>query len=128
MDRIGTFKPIDFTFDEQVGLDLLIRQSWNPLTRRLLLEYAKFMLKTPDFENDKTCVPLQCADLLAWHVRRDYISPPEDHGRRRPEYIRLRESALLRITEPWPEPVLRQTVEKLRRADEVAGSSSSIVL
>ena len=94
MDRIGTFK-LDFTFDEQVGLDRLIQQSWNPLRRHLPPEYAKFMLKTPDFENDKTCVPLQCADLLAWHVRRDYISPAEDHGTRRPEYIRLRKSALL---------------------------------
>jgi hypothetical protein len=76
MNRIGGFKPVDFTFDEQDGFDLLLYESWKLLQQILPPEYREIMFRI-GFANDKLLIPLQCADLLAWHVRRQYIRPVE---------------------------------------------------
>jgi hypothetical protein len=82
MDRIGGFAPVDFTFDEQSGLDLLFHELWKPLKATVSPEYTKLMYKI-GFADDRQLIPIQCADLLAWHVRRQYVRPAEDHGKPR---------------------------------------------
>jgi hypothetical protein len=112
MHRIGGFKPVDFTFDEQTGFEFLLMEAWKLWKLRLPPEYAKFMFKI-GFANDKDSIPLQCADLLAWHVRRQYIRPAEDHGKPRPAYVRLKKSVAIRSAGRWPESTIRRIVQKL---------------
>ena len=64
--------PVDFIFDDQGGLgdDAALFYRWakeseDPETQRLLGS-------TPIFRDDKTMPPLQAADMLAWHIRKDH--------------------------------------------------------
>jgi hypothetical protein len=83
--------PISFWFDEHPGSSEHVLQGWK-IAKSFGGKDITSIMGTIGFGDDKQCVPLQCADLLAWHIRRDYIKPAEDHGRCRPEYDRLRRS------------------------------------
>jgi hypothetical protein len=39
------------------------------------------MGSVPKFENDKVVLPLQAADMLAWHIRRHKDHPEEDDSK-----------------------------------------------
>src|SRR5262249_42393838 len=96
------FALVSFVFDERTDSHLLLK-AWN-LAKRLqrmaeslpvdAIQSSQLpglaVMGDITFADDRKCIPLQCADLLAWHVRRDYISPAEDHGRTLPEYERLK--------------------------------------
>jgi hypothetical protein len=75
---MGIKLPVEYVFDEQgvIGDDAAIWhrhiKSWQPP------EVAALMGGTPRFENDKMVLPLQAADMLAWHVRRRKERPHED--------------------------------------------------
>jgi hypothetical protein len=76
---IDNLPPVDFTFDEQGGLgdDAALWYGWlkderNPSIRKL-------MGSTPIFRNDKEVVPLQAADMYAWHLRREYERGGSEH-------------------------------------------------
>ena len=90
--------PVTFVFDAQIGEDLRILRLYNAAK----IDDPEFweIVASLDFKDDKKCRPLQCADLLAWHVRRKYVQPAEDHGRPLPQYLRLRESVSYIIG--WP--------------------------
>jgi Protein of unknown function (DUF3800) len=69
--------PVDFIFDEQeeVGEEArffyrIIRDSQPAAVRSILS-------RDPIFRDDKQVLPLQAADMLAWHVRRNHISKPD---------------------------------------------------
>jgi len=91
----GSTLPISFVFDERSDSEK-ISAVWKQLKSFENFpnaEEVSLVLKTMGsltFSDDRLCIPLQCADLFAWHVRRDYISPAEDHSKMRPEYERLR--------------------------------------
>lgn len=67
----GLSIPVDFVFDEQLGLgsdaamfyEYMVESSLPPDTQTLLGS-------TPIFRDDRSVLPLQAADMLAWHVRR----------------------------------------------------------
>ena len=70
--RLKTNVPIDFIFDDQEGLGEEARTVY-----RLMREAQPEPIKTalsidPLFRDDKFVMPLQAADMLAWHVRRRY--------------------------------------------------------
>ena len=77
---MGIKLPVDYIFDEQgpIGDDAVLwyrhLKSWQPP------EVAALMGGTPKFENDEMVVPLQAADMMAWHVRRRKERPNEDHS------------------------------------------------
>jgi Protein of unknown function (DUF3800) len=71
------FLPVDFIFDEQgaVGPQAL---QWHTRLAQVVPEpYKTMMGNTPVFRNDVAVVPLQAADMLAWHIRRAYAYPHE---------------------------------------------------
>jgi Protein of unknown function (DUF3800) len=74
----GIRLPVEYVFDEQgpVGEDAAIWhrhiKSWQPP------EIKALMGGTPKFENDEWVLPLQAADMLAWHVRRRKEKPDEE--------------------------------------------------
>jgi hypothetical protein len=108
---IGEDVPVDFIFDQQPGIDILIHQAWS-FAKQYLPEEDTHIMKKIGFEDDKVTAPLQCSDLLAWHVRRNYIRPPEDHRRPRPAYKLLRRSVRVKMSSVWREEGLKQMAKE----------------
>jgi hypothetical protein len=68
--HLGLTIPVDFVFDEQgeIGAEAVI---WYEHIKSLQPPEIQAMLgSTPVFRDDKKILPLQAADLLAWHLRR----------------------------------------------------------
>ncbi|HXJ02216.1 MAG TPA: hypothetical protein VNH44_13420 [Micropepsaceae bacterium] len=70
----GINTPIEFIFDEQEGVDDDVRLLFSHLKQSLPIEAQNLIQGAPFFKNDrdKQYMPLQAADLLAWHVRREH--------------------------------------------------------
>ena len=68
----GVKLPIDFIFDEQDGVsaDMVLFFEW--MTNQLPKKARKLIAGTPIFRNDRDFLPLQAADMLAWHLRREH--------------------------------------------------------
>lgn len=62
--------PVDFVFDEQGGLGAFAVFWYDWIKQRQDPPIAKLLGSTPVFRDDKKVLPLQAADLLAWHLRR----------------------------------------------------------
>lgn len=75
---MGIALPVEYIFDDQgeIGRDAALWyqhiKSWQPA------EIAALMGGSPKFENDEMVLPLQAADMLAWHVRRRKARPNEN--------------------------------------------------
>lgn len=92
-------QPVNFVFDEQ-GKHGLNALSWlGPLKATLKEPHKTILSNTPQFKNDCDFLPLQAADMLAWHVRRVHEHPDE----------KLRSQTLNRIT---PEGYIEYTVSR----------------
>jgi hypothetical protein len=80
MDSQKIKTPIDFIFDQQEGVDANIRLFFDYMKRNLP-RGARRLIRHPIFEDekDRQFLPLQAADMLAWHVRREHedCTPPE---------------------------------------------------
>lgn len=74
----GITTPVDFVFDEQGGLGAEAVMMYEYVKGFQLPEVAAMLGSTPIFRDDRKVVPLQAADMLAWHVRRESerIDPP----------------------------------------------------
>lgn len=65
--------PIDFVFDEhnKIGSDV---QGWYAYFKdHAPAEWLPLLGKKPEFADEKTCLPLQAADLFAWYGRRKIV-------------------------------------------------------
>jgi hypothetical protein len=53
---------------------------WYEGLRRAIQQepYKTMMGNTPIFRSDRELLPLQAADMLAWHVRNEFAYPAED--------------------------------------------------
>lgn len=77
----------DFIFDEQTGFDRDAVQYWPQI-----VEIAKkaalgsFLGAKPTFKSDRDFLPLQCADMYAWHMRRYFEA--YDRGMVEPNEVR----------------------------------------
>jgi Protein of unknown function (DUF3800) len=76
-DRHGITSPCDFIFDEQGAFGKEALESW-PAFKTLLeastkSDLSRFVGSPPIFHNDKEFMPLQAADLYAWHLRQNYV-------------------------------------------------------
>lgn len=70
----GITTPIEFIFDEQQGVDADIDEFFSYMKEKLPLESRRLIAELLCFKNDKDnrYLPLQAADLLAWHRRREH--------------------------------------------------------
>lgn len=66
----GFMTPVDFVFDEQGGIGEESALFYNWIKETQDPEVSALMGARPIFRDDKKMLPLQAADLLAWHVRR----------------------------------------------------------
>jgi hypothetical protein len=77
--QIG-IKPVDFVFDDQGPAGLQCLQWWGALKERVPEPHITVISNTPQFKDDRDVVPLQAADMLAWHIRREFEYPHEDRA------------------------------------------------
>lgn len=70
----GISTPIEFVFDEQEGVDADIALFFSHMKKNLPVDAQNLIDGDPLFKSDRDnrYVPLQAADLLAWHVRREH--------------------------------------------------------
>jgi hypothetical protein len=70
----GAKTTIDFIFDQQDGVDDDIMLFFSHMKKNLPQDVQYLIEGYPNFENDKDkrYLPLQAADLLAWHLRREH--------------------------------------------------------
>jgi hypothetical protein len=70
----GISTPIEFIFDEQEGVDADIALFFSDMKQSLPIEAQNLIEGFPFFKSDrdKRYMPLQAADLLAWHLRREH--------------------------------------------------------
>lgn len=66
----GYHGPIDFIFDEQLEKEAPLNATWAAHLARMPPEKAARFESRPTFAKDERALPLQAADMLAWHVRR----------------------------------------------------------
>lgn len=64
--------PIDFIFDEQGGLGDETRRLYKMIRKGQSKEVRDLLSLEPVFRDDKLVMPLQAADILAWHLRRNH--------------------------------------------------------
>jgi hypothetical protein len=68
--------PVDFIFDEQGKLGEEARFFYRIVRDTQPAGVRSILSSDPIFRNDKMVLPIQAADMLAWHVRRTYIRDP----------------------------------------------------
>jgi hypothetical protein len=74
------FKPVDFIFDKQGPAGLKCLDWYGHLTQRVPEPDRTIISSKPRFEDDQAEIPLQAADMFAWHIRREHAFPNEDRG------------------------------------------------
>ena len=102
----GSDLPLEFTFDEHGEAESMLLSAYRILKGKLpdlFLNVGNVL-----FQDDKVTIPLQCADLLAWQVRRNYLQLPEDHGRETVPYQRLRRTVSRVLSSRWNEAELKK--------------------
>jgi hypothetical protein len=70
--------PIDFIFDKQQGVSADILLFFDYMKKNIPRKARKNISGIPVFMDDRLVLPLQAADMLAWHVRREHercVSP-----------------------------------------------------
>ena len=64
--------PIEFIFDEQREISADINLFFEWMKASLPKEVRKLINGNPLFRDDKLFLPLQAADMIAWHIRREH--------------------------------------------------------
>jgi hypothetical protein len=76
--RLGVNEKIDFIFDTQSGLEEEIGRMWQKVAIRLangpVREAAALVGSKPICRDEKDFLPLQAADLYAWHLRKNRVN------------------------------------------------------
>lgn len=80
---LGETIPCDFIFDRQENVSRHVVNFWDYVVARQPHEWGRLINHSPIFRdkaNDQSMVPLQAADMLAWHLRRFYEGTyPEEY-------------------------------------------------
>lgn len=69
--------PIDFIFDDQEGLGTQAAFFYGKIRERQPKKIREVMCASPIFRDEKHVLPLQAADMLAWHIRRRHEADPD---------------------------------------------------
>lgn len=103
----------DFIFDEQGKESELIQRIWPFTASDVPAAVKKFVGNRPVHRDEKTFLPLQAADLFAWHVRRFYEEKSRGREYNNPAWKAL--SSLERAENEWTEERLRKIYDGLRK-------------
>ena len=69
--------PIDFIFDSQEGLGTQAAFFYQKIRESQPKNIRDVMCASPIFRDEKQMLPLQAADMLAWHIRRRHEEDPK---------------------------------------------------
>lgn len=84
----GVITPVRFVFDEQNGVDTDVALFFDHMVENLD-PVSRGLIKMPiGYGDDMRNLPLQAADMLAWHIRRQREGNKDATITRRAEYIR----------------------------------------
>ena len=72
MARDGYKGKIDFIFDTQDGVSTDIALFWDELMKSFPRSARNAISGPPIFRDDKDLMPLQAADMLSWHLRKEH--------------------------------------------------------
>ena len=70
--ELGISEPIDFIFDA-FSRKALIEDGWQIFKATVRPEFRDRIGRDPRFESDDEFLPLQAADMLAWHAREHWL-------------------------------------------------------
>jgi hypothetical protein len=73
----GIDEPIDFIFDERKYESDKVQSFYTEFVAGVPDEYKQMIGARPRHEDDKCFLPLQAADMLAWHIRRARAEPDD---------------------------------------------------
>ncbi|WP_133818721.1 hypothetical protein [Tahibacter aquaticus] len=68
----GWTSPIEFVFDQQDGVASDFQLFFDYRVKSLPSDARKLISAIPTFGDDKFFLPLQAADMLAWHIRQNH--------------------------------------------------------
>jgi len=68
----GLKEKVSFIFDEQFKQSDIVQGAWSVYYEQAPEEYKELFGDRPVHKKDTDVLPLQAADLLAWHIRREY--------------------------------------------------------
>lgn len=115
----GIKAPVDFVFDEQGGLGPRVVFWYDWIKQWQDPSIAALLGNTPVFRDDKKVLPLQAADILAWHLRRKKESRYLSENRKLHKHIFGNH-----IQSGIDEVVLRELVQKMSQVPGVQAVQS----
>jgi hypothetical protein len=69
-------------FDNQNKVGKQVKEWYQSFKSKCSLEIQERLGADPEFDDEKVCLPLQCADMFAWYARRNALdSFPNDWHR-----------------------------------------------
>ena len=71
--EMGINEPVDFIFDKLGANERFIREGWEVFAATRPPELTDLVGREPRFETDDEFLPLQAADMLAWHARAHWL-------------------------------------------------------
>ncbi len=104
---------VDFIFDEQGKESDLIQRIWRFTASDVPAAVKKFVGNKPIHRDEKTFLPLQAADLFAWHVRRFYEE--KSRGKEYNDSVWKALSSLECAQNEWTEERLRKLYDGVRK-------------
>lgn len=128
-DRLQVRDACDFIFDEQGAFSKEALANWPTLKALLDIsprsDLGKFVGSPPIFRDDKAFLPLQAADLYAWHIRQHFsrnqilIVPPS-------RILRQFEH-LPAISRVYDEPELKRLRDHLLKGGEIFAANNPAI-
>jgi Protein of unknown function (DUF3800) len=73
-------EPVEFVFDRQLPEEFRVLSWYEGLCEVVPEPIRTILSNTPVFRDDRKILPLQAADMLAWHVRREVEFPAEERS------------------------------------------------
>lgn len=109
LSALGNNDEIEFIFDRSLEYEKHLAKSFPTVLAGMPAEIAARFSTNPAFIDDKLAVPLQAADLLAWHIRRSWRD--EEEGLRKLSVAGPVLADILGVNEVWFEHDLRYLFE-----------------
>jgi hypothetical protein len=112
--RMGIKEKVDFIFDEQKGKSKLVQKFWDSYVEAAPPEAKPLLGGRPIHRSDLEFLPLQAADLIAWHIRRNEHEM-RLHGHPYKSSVWDRLSTINLVGWEWTKPTLRELFSRVRR-------------
>jgi hypothetical protein len=128
LERLGINDQVEFFFDEQGNESQeRLRSGFDDFVSTAPQNLIDRIGAKPDFRDEKKVYPLQAADLMAWHFRRNIVEHDQGRDFESPVWTELL-NAEQRITGLWEKPKLRFMAQLMmqRKLSLLPGSTMTL--